>query len=588
MYRITKSQQSPRPCSMTAPPLLELREAVSADRPIVYRLRHEVYARELHQHPPNDAGALSDRLDAYNRYFVATHNSSIIGFVSVTPPGHEYSVDKYFRREELPFPIDDDVYEIRLLTLLPRWRHTKAGSAALALLMYAALRCAEAHGGRRVVAIGRTEVLDLYRRVGLTPLGRRVNSGAVTYELLTADVAELRRYAETSRCVLDALAERWRWRLDFPLHPVNVCYHGGAFFEAIGEEFDQLDRRNGIINADVLDAWFPPAPEVIATLREATSWLAATSPPTQAAGLQRAISRIRGIPEDAVLPGAGSSDLIFLAFREWLSPHSRVLLLDPCYGEYGHVCEQVIGCKVDRLPLNRGTGFRLDPETLESRAHAGRYDMLVLVNPNNPAGGHVARRDLEHVLRRLPATTLAWIDEAYVDYVDGGESLEAFAATSRNVVVCKSMSKVYALSGLRAAYLCANPERLRRLRDITPPWSVSLPAQVAAVRALEAGAYYRERYRETHELRRQLAEGVRAIDPGIQVLPSAANWVLCRLPGNGPDAVQIIGRCRREGVFLRGCTGTGLVLDQFDIRIAVKERAIQKRVCAAFQRALND
>src|SRR4051794_20267652 len=96
------------------------------------------------------------------------------------------------------------------------------------------------------------------------------------------------------------------------------CYHGGAFFKAIGDGFDDLERRHAIINADVLDAWFPPAPEVLDALHGSLDWLARTSPPTNCEGLIRTIARTRGIPVECVLPGAGSSDLVFRAFRHWL------------------------------------------------------------------------------------------------------------------------------------------------------------------------------------------------------------------------------------------------------------------------------
>src|SRR5262245_15988976 len=104
----------------------------------------------------------------------------------------------------------------------------------------------------------------------------------------------------------------------------GVCFHGGAFFEAIGEEFADLGRRHAVINADVLDAWFPPAPSVGAALAEDLPWLVRTSPPTHASGLIRAVARARGVPPACVLTGAGSSDLIFLAFRSWLTSASRV------------------------------------------------------------------------------------------------------------------------------------------------------------------------------------------------------------------------------------------------------------------------
>src|SRR5213593_353028 len=64
----------------------------------------------------------------------------------------------------------------------------------------------------------------------------------------------------------------------------ETCYHGGAFFEAIGSDFDQLGKRHQIINADVLDAWFDPSPRVTAALTEHLPWLIRTSPPTHSDG----------------------------------------------------------------------------------------------------------------------------------------------------------------------------------------------------------------------------------------------------------------------------------------------------------------
>lgn len=567
---------------------LTVRLATHSDHPDLYRLRHLVYAQELHQHACNTQRLLTDSLDSFNVYLVATYNSSIIGFVSITPPGHEYSIDKYLARDELPFPVDDSLYEIRLLTLHPAYRQTTIGSRVLAMLMYGALRFVETNNGQRVVAIGREQVLNLYKRVGMRPLGQRIQSGEVVYELLAATTAELRQQAQEHRDTIDALSSRIEWKIDFPLHPPTSCFHGGAFFEAIGDEFDHLDRRYQIINADVLDAWFPPAPQAIKAVQDALPWLMSTSPPTNASGMTRIIAKHRGVPFESVLAGAGSSDLIYLAFHSWLSSDSRVLMLDPTYGEYSHVCENVVKCHTDRFALDRAAGFQVDLEKLELVVREGRYDMLIMVNPNNPAGAHVPRAQFEEFLTRLPANTRVWIDEAYIDYIGVDESLEKFAAQSANVVVCKSMSKVYALSGIRAAYLCANPGTLAALHGHTAPWSVSLPAQVAAVRALEATEYYRERYAETHRLRTELVKQVQKIDNDIQIYPGVANWILCRLPENGPDASHVINRCKRFGVFLRGATGTGKVLDRFDIRLAVKDKKSQERIVNTLAQSLAE
>ena len=553
------------------------------DRPAIYRIRHRVYAQELGQHPPNAEGSLSDRLDAWNLYITASSNGALLGFVSLTPPGSpSYSIDKYFRREELPFSFDRRLFEVRLLTVTEPHR----GREVAALLMYATFRWIEDHEGREVVAIGRREILGLYGKAGLKPLGRATQSGAVHYELLSATIAEMRQATRARQHFVERLQRISEWQLDLPFRGPAACYHGGAFFEAIGPAFDHLERSREVINADVLDAWFPPAPGAIAALREHLPWLARTSPPAACEGMIEAISRARGVPAECLVPGAGSSDLIYRALLEWLTPGSRVLLLDPTYGEYAHVTERVIGCRVERLELSRADGYRLDPDRLQ-RALADAPDLAILVNPNSPTGQHVPREALEAVLAKAPSRVRIWVDEAYSDYVGPGESLERFAAASTNVVVCKSLSKVYALSGLRAAYLTCPPRIADEIRSVTPPWVVSLVGQVAAVKALEDPQYYARRYTETRHLRAELLEELRALG-GLEVLGGAANFLLCSLAENGPDAAAVLQACRRQGLFLRDATALGGSLGRRALRIAVKDRETNSRMLAILRGALRE
>jgi len=276
-----------------------------------------------------------------------------------------------------------------------------------------------------------------------------------------------------------------------------------------------------------------------------------------------------------ILPGGGSSDLIFRALRQWLTPRSHALILDPTYGEYTHVLEKVIRCRVDRLTLDRSDGYAVNLDRLEA-ALADRYELVVLVNPNSPTGRHIPRIALERLLNAAPAATRIWIDETYVDYAGANQSLERFAAKSENVIVCKSMSKVYALSGARAAYLCAGSHQLEELRAITPPWVVSLPAQVAAVRALASSDYYIARYAETNTLRTALAEALTRL--GWDVLPGIANFLLCHLPSNGPDAETLVRACREHGLFMRNAALMGASLGSRAVRIAVKDAATNARM----------
>ena len=544
------------------------------DREEIYRIRHAVYAVELGQHPPNDAGRLTDSLDDINTYIVAKRAGTILGFVAVTPPTTVgYSLDKYFSRPDLPIAFDDGLYEVRLLTVVGTARRSQLAF----VLMYGALRFCESRGARMIAAIGRVEVLDVYRRAGLELLGRRVQAGSVSYELLAARVADLRQHLTAFAHFLDRAERDIDWQIDgVPRRPEDGCFHGGAFFDAIGDEFDALDRADDIIAADVLDAWFPPAPAVLTSLGRHLLFALRTSPPTGCEGLQRVIARSRGVGIDNILPGAGSSDLIFAAMRQWVTRESRVLILDPMYGEYAHVLERVIGARVDRLRLAREDAYDVPAAALKN-ALARSYDWVVLVNPNSPTGRYVPGDVLESLLSAAPSRTRIWIDETYVDFADG-RSLERYAAASTSVVVCKSMSKAYALSGVRAAYLCGPKALMSELRVWCPPWSVSLPGQIAACEALRATDYYRERWRETSALRTDLAGALTVL--GWHVVPGCANFLLCHLPTDGPDAAVVAAQARTHGLFLREVGNMGTALGRHALRVAVKDRTANGRMIA--------
>ena len=567
---------TPASVSITA---FRVAEAGPTERDLIYQWRHSVYARELHQHPENADGCLVDALDLFNRYLCVWQHGELAGFISITPAGHNrYSIDKYFPRESLPFAVDDRLFEVRLLTVLPKAR----GSETATLLLYAALRWVESRGGTRIVGIGRDKVLSLYLKAGMRPSGMKIRSGAVDYELIQAPTTDLRGHLANHARLLDRLESTTDWDLDVAFRTPAPCFHGGAFFDAIGPRFDDLARRDQIINADVLDAWFPPSPKVLAALEAHLPWLLRTSPPTRCEGLVETIAGIRGVKPGNILPGAGSSDLIFRARRHWLDRESSVLLLDPTYGEYAHVLERVIGCHVDRFTVDEKNGYRIETNALIDVVQEG-YDLVVLVNPNSPTGQHLDRDTLVSIIRQVPRRTRVWIDETYIDYVGAAQSLEGFASSSDSVIVCKSMSKVYALSGARVAYLCAGAHQLEDLRAITPPWIVGLPAQVAAVEALKDTEYYAGCFAETHALRSELSEELTCL--GWRVIPGCANFLLAHLPEDGPDAAELVARCAAAGLFIRNAAGMGTSFGPRVVRIAVKDRETNRRMIAILQDA---
>ena len=365
----------------------------------------------------------------------------------------------------------------------------------------------------------------------------------------------------------------------------DSCFHGGAFFEGIGVEFNNLDEKDNIISADVLDAWFPPAPKIQEVIQSYLPWIIKTSPPTNSEGYIKTISEHRTLNRESILPGAGSSDLIFRIFNQWLRPSSKVLILDPTYGEYSHILNKIIKCKVERLELKREEGYNINIDKLREKLNQ-KFDLFVWVNPNSPTGLHINKNEVERLLLNNKGCERIWIDETYVEYAGREQTLERFAEKSNNVFVCKSMSKVYALSGLRAAYLCANPKNIRPLKRITPPWVISLPAQIAATYALKQEDYYIKKYQETHELRDKLELQLKQI--GIdEIIPGIANFIMFHVGNDKFSASRIVNECKLKKLYLRDLSGMGTSFEDDAIRMAVKDLNTNNKMIAILRECLN-
>src|SRR5688572_28995807 len=123
-------------CDRNLDGTLVVKLADPADLRRIYRARHDVYAVELAQHAANARQELSDPLDDRNVYLCVNRgDGELAGFVSITPPGGAYSIDKYLPREQVPVAFDEGLYEVRLLTVKPHRR----GQVVAMLLMFAAL-----------------------------------------------------------------------------------------------------------------------------------------------------------------------------------------------------------------------------------------------------------------------------------------------------------------------------------------------------------------------------------------------------------------------------------------------------------------
>jgi len=353
--------------------------------------------------------------------------------------------------------------------------------------------------------------------------------------------------------------------------------HGGDYFQAIGADFSSIQDHDQVISADVLDAWYPPAPGVLTKIRENLEWLITTSPPTHGEGLRKVIAERRDISTKNTLLGAGTSSLMFLALPKLLSTSDKVLILDPSYGEYIHIAKHVIGCQVERfeLPLD---GFELDLDEFRQALKGKR--MAIIVNPNSPTGRASPRVELAKVIAENPAT-LFWVDETYIDFYSNAsgesQSLESLVADLPNLIVSKSMSKYYALSGLRLGYLVASSQLVEDWELFSPPWSVGMMAQIAGIEALNDPGYYWERSRETVGFRNRMARQLEEL--GVTVTPSVTNYLLCKLPV--ARAQELCDYTATKKIYLRNCDSLSLRFKNEMVRIAVKSANANQLIISA-------
>ncbi len=203
-----------------------------------------------------------------------------------------------------------------------------------------------------------------------------------------------------------------------------------------------------------------------------------------------------------------------------------------------------------------------------------------MVNPNNPTGRHLPSADLRSVVDAAPESTRWWVDEAYVGYVGLDESLAPLAATHERLVVCTSLSKMYALSGLRAAFLVAAPDAPPTCAGFTPPWQVK-PAG-AAGRHRRAARPRALPHPVAPHPRAPHRAGRRARGPArLEVEESVANFLTLTLPAGGPGAARFVHACRQDDVYLRDLSPMSAEYRGRTVRVAVRDVAENARIVAA-------
>ncbi len=293
-----------------------------------------------------------------------------------------------------------------------------------------------------------------------------------------------------------------------------------------------------------------PSPRAIAAYQSVATHLQ-DYPDGSASELREAIGRTFGLDPDRIVCGAGSDDLLNLLARAYLADGDEAI-----HTTHGFVVYPIATLGTGARPVVAAeTNHTADVDSILA-AVTKKTKMVFLANPNNPTGTYISFDEVKRLHRGLPPQVLLVLDAAYAEYVQRNdyESGIELVATSDNVVMTRTFSKIHGLAAVRLGWMFGPAHVIAAINRIRGPFNVNAPAIAAGVAAIE-DLEHQQRARE-HNVR-WLAWLTREIEKlGLKVTPSVANFLLINFS-------EARGRSAKEAdAFL---TARGLVLRQVGV-----------------------
>jgi histidinol-phosphate/aromatic aminotransferase/cobyric acid decarboxylase-like protein len=356
--------------------------------------------------------------------------------------------------------------------------------------------------------------------------------------------------------------------------------HGGSSWEIVHGHVEELTR---VVTADVCDAWYAPAPEVIEGLKGALKYVQ-YAPETWGEGLSEFIGNHYGLPSESVFVDAGSSPLIHRVLTNLGARGGNVILLSPTYSEYRGLLEQCkIEIRFDNLRLDQK--LRVDVDRLLGLIDE-KTTAVVLCNPNNPTGSVIPRAEMLRLVQSVPERVSIIIDEVYIEYTPECSVLKDIL-TYPSLCVIRSFSKGHALAGLRAGFAAAGAAHRGAFHEFDElPWRISLLSDVGVRLALQHETYMRQRIDETIVLRDKLRKMVSAINE-YDPFSSDTNFFLVRIndPELTPDSV--VRRLKKKRVLIKEVESFRDSQPSRFIRVTTRSEDENDRIVSALESAVR-
>ena len=363
---------------------------------------------------------------------------------------------------------------------------------------------------------------------------------------------------------------------------VKIRLHGGDIYGAARELGCE---PAGIVDFSASINPLGPSPRVWKAIADAKQLLS-HYPDPDCWELRQALAKCWRIDPGHVVVGNGSTELIDAIPRAF--GIRRLLVVRPTFSEYADAVVRA-GGEVTALYADPRNHYAIPIDRLchvmaTGRSEGSSFDAVVLCHPNSPTGQACSADDIARLAKAARRRGL-WliIDEAFVDYCPE-RSVLSHAASWPQVIVLRSMTKFYALPGLRVGYAVAARATARQLQRQLPPWSVNMMGQAAALAALTDTAHAEKSVRFMVRERSRFA-ALLATLPGCAIAPTYANYFFVELPRRW-RARTVVERLRREGVLIRDCSSVPGA-SRSAIRLAVRTARENDRLVLALSQVLR-
>lgn len=292
--------------------------------------------------------------------------------------------------------------------------------------------------------------------------------------------------------------------------------------------------------------------------------------------LKEALAERHGMDRSELLVGNGSTQLVYLLCAA-LRPR-KAWIVGPAFSEYANALT-LAGAEIHYLSPCEDDGFRFSADRLAA-AWENACDVVFLTTPNSVTGRLIPRAEIEQIARAaLTRKSLVVVDEAFIDFVEA-ESVKTLVRQNPYLIVLRSLTKYYALPGLRLGYLLGEANRVAQLGAYQEPWSVNGPALHVALACLRDASFATKTASWLEQERNFLLERLTALE-GFHPLPSRTNFLLVRIDRPGGDALRLRSYLLEKKILIRVCDSFGLGNDYF--RIAVRRRKDNRRLLAALR-----